>query len=462
MSDADILDAEEVHQYTNWDMLVARSRENWRLLSLSIAMLLIISVIGWGMFGAEGNETAPDFTAQWVDGEEFELKELRGKTVVLDIMSSTCAPCKDIAEDVLTPIHEQRKDDDSVLIISVSVEDTEESLRQYAADSGYEWPHALDINSTVFKNYDAMQIPKVLVIDDEGRIIFHEQSNSIPKEDVDAAIDAAKSGSASVVNLKQNSIFFMAIGAGVLSFFSPCSFPLLPGYVSFYLARKSDVDGGISEKTIRKALPAGLAAAAGILSVFLAIALIALLFSQAIKGYVPLLIPITAAIILVMGLIMIIDYDYSWFSRPLKDNSNKFIAKISPLVVVPVTAVIRIMKRDKDFNFNSELQGEGLWGQFGYGVGYGAASAGCTAPIFIALLFASMEYSFLGAAFIFTLYAFSTAALMVSFTVLVAASQNTLVNRMKASTGQIKKVGGVVLLLVGAYLMYEYFTTWAL
>jgi cytochrome c biogenesis protein CcdA len=174
------------------------------------------------------------------------------------------------------------------------------------------------------------------------------------------------------------------------------------------------------------------------------------------------LIPITAAIILVMGLIMIIDYDYSWFSRPLKDNSNKFIAKISPLVVVPVTAVIRIMKRDKDFNFNSELQGEGLWGQFGYGVGYGAASAGCTAPIFIALLFASMEYSFLGAAFIFTLYAFSTAALMVSFTVLVAASQNTLVNRMKASTGQIKKVGGVVLLLVGAYLMYEYFTTWAL
>jgi len=33
---------------------------------------------------------------------------------------------------------------------------------------------------------------------------------------------------------------------------------------------------------------------------------------------------------------------------------------------------------------------------------------------------------------------------------------------MKASTGLIKQIGGVVLLLVGGYLMYEYFTTWAL
>jgi hypothetical protein len=43
---------------------------------------------------------------------------------------------------------------------------------------------------------------------------------------------------------------------------------------------------------------------------------------------------------------------------------------------------------------------------------------------------------------------------------LVAASQDTLVNKMRASTAMIKKTGGGIMLLVGVYLVWEYFTTW--
>jgi len=93
-------------------------------------------------------------------------------------------------------------------------------------------------------------------------------------------------------------------------------------------------------------------------------------------------------------------------------------------------------------------------------MGYGAASAGCTAPVFIALLMASMKYTVLGAVTIFTLYSVSTAVLMITFTMLVAASQDTLVNKMRASTGVIKKTGGGIMLLVGVYLVWEYFTVW--
>ena len=175
--------------------------------------------------------------------------------------------------------------------------------------------------------------------------------------------------------------------------------------------------------------------------IFVALAILIVPFSQAVKSFVPILIPITAAFILVMGIVMITDYDYSWISRPIKQKFSNLVGK---------------------FRKKSDPSPDpgGLMGQYFYGLGYGAASAGCTAPVFIALLMASMKYTIFGALVIFGLYAASTAILMITFTLLVAASQETIVNKMRASTGMIKKVGGSVLILVGAYLVYEYFTTW--
>ena len=49
-------------------------------------------------------------------------------------------------------------------------------------------------------------------------------------EELELEVDKALSGQGGVVNLKQSSIYLFAVGAGVMVFFSPCSFPMLPGY----------------------------------------------------------------------------------------------------------------------------------------------------------------------------------------------------------------------------------------
>ena len=109
--------------YSNWDMVKARAANNPKIVTLGVVMVLIISIIGYTMMG--GSSTAPDFEAQWVggdnDGETFKLSDLQGKVVVLDLMATTCSPCKDIADDMLTPLHEKYKDDPGVVIISLSV-----------------------------------------------------------------------------------------------------------------------------------------------------------------------------------------------------------------------------------------------------------------------------------------------------------------------------------------------------
>ena len=448
--------------YSNWDMVKARASANPKIVTLGVVMLLIISIIGYTMMG--GSSTAPDFEAQWVggdnDGETFKLSDLQGKVVVLDLMATTCSPCKDIADDMLIPLHEKYKDDPGVVIISLSVgEDTPEGLMAYSEEHGYHWLHALDVNKEAFEAYNGIKIPKVVIIDPSGDLVYEKSSNRIPLQEVEDTVASAKSGLADTINLQSGSIWLMAVGAGFLSFFSPCSFPLLPGYVSFYLMRKKETSGGLNEQTMRAALPAGLAASAGILTIFLGLAIFGIFFSEAVREMVPVLIPITGAVILIMGLIMVADIDISRFTYPVKEKFAAGARKLKPIFLPPVEKILSFITR-KEIKFEENEDSE-MMGQYLYGLGYGAASAGCTAPVFIALLVASMSYTLFNTALIFLLYAATTAALMVTFTLLVAASQDTIVNKMRASTGLIKKIGGAVLTIVGLYLVYQYVTVWA-
>lgn len=448
--------------YSNWDMVKARAANNPKIVTLGVVMVLIISIIGYTMMG--GSSTAPDFEAQWVggdnDGETFKLSDLQGKVVVLDLMATTCSPCKDIADDMLTPLHEKYKDDPGVVIISLSVgEDTPEGLMAYSEEHGYHWLHALDVNKEAFEAYNGIKIPKIVIIDPSGDLVYEKSSNRIPLDEVEDTVVSAKSGLADTINLQSGSIWLMAVGAGFLSFFSPCSFPLLPGYVSFYLMRKKETSGGLNEQTMRAALPAGLAASAGILTIFLGLAIFGIFFSEAVREMVPVLIPITGAVILIMGLIMVADIDISRFTYPIKEKFAAGAKKLKPIFLPPIEKILSFITR-KEIKFEENEDSE-MMGQYLYGLGYGAASAGCTAPVFIALLVASMSYTLFNTALIFTLYAVTTAALMVTFTLLVAASQDTIVNKMRASTGLIKKIGGAVLSIVGLYLVYQYVTVWA-
>jgi cytochrome c-type biogenesis protein len=97
-----------------------------------------------------------------------------------------------------------------------------------------------------------------------------------------------------------------------------------------------------------------------------------------------------------------------------------------------------------------------MGGLFLYGVGYGSAASGCMAPIVLGLLLASLERGIVTGLVVFLLFAVTTGLLMVAFTLLVASSEDTIVNKLRASTHQIQIVGGAVMVIVGVYLVWFY------
>ena len=455
-------------QKTNWENLVENiNQSEWYhsildnkvIFSWGIALLLVVSFFAYGMTG--GDSKAPDFTLTDTEGNTFSLSDYKDKQVViLDFMYTTCNPCEDLAKGVLKP-YSEIMDNNDVILISISVfgTDDEDELREYAKDYG--WIHALgDKDGDLEKAYGVTGTPKLVIIDKEGQIRFAGMGNSVPKTcvELDSEVNNALKEQGSLVKVKDSSIYIFAIGAGVMVFFSPCSFPMLPGYMSFYLANKKQRVGEFNEKAARETLPDGLAAAAGLMGVLLLIGILLVPFVSVIGGFIPVLELVVGILILTMGVIMVMEYDSEKIVRPFR-NLMSAIASSQPMMIAKggIESGIKATT-GKEFSFSSGEAGTRT-GLFWYGVAYGSAAAGCVAPVVVGLLSASISKGIITGLLVFLIFSATAGALMVAFTMVVAASESTIVDKLKASTRQIEMAGGMVMIIVGLYLMYYFLST---
>lgn len=451
---------DETVEKTNWDVLVENTSntisENRVLFAIGTSLMLILAIVLYGMIGGDNN--APDFTLTDTEGSTFSLSDYEGeKIVILDFMFTTCEPCKKLVKDALRP-YSNKMDKDKVEILSVSVfgNDDESKLRDYA--KSHDWRHALgDIDGEIEIAYEVSGTPKIFIIDANGEITF-SHTGLMSLEELELEVDKALSGQGGVVNLKKSSIYFFAVGAGVMVFFSPCSFPMLPGYMSFYLANKKQRTGKFDETAARETLPDGLAAAAGLTGILLLIGILLIPFISIIGGFIPLLELIIGIMIAGLGIMMVMEYDSEPIVRPFRDLMSTIGS--SPPVAAAKNGIEKIIRKywSKDFTFSGNSDGTRV-GLFWYGVAYGSAAAGCVAPVVIGLLTASIGRGIITGLLVFLIFSFTAGMLMVGFTMLVAASESTIVEKLKASTRQIEMVGGVVMIIVGLYLMWFYLST---
>ena len=453
---------------TNWDVFVEKSKdtvsENKVLFSVGTIVILILAIVLYGMIGGDNN--APDFTLKDTEGKTFSLSEYEGEQIViLDFMFTTCEPCEKFVKEALGP-YSEKMDSDDVVIISVSVfgNDNEQELRNYAESHG--WRHALgDNEGDIEIAYDVIGTPKIFIIDKKGEITY-SHIGPISESELEAEVDKALTGQGGVVTLKESSIYLFAVGAGVMVFFSPCSFPMLPGYMSFYLANKKQRTGKFDETAARETLPDGLAAAAGLTGVLLLIGILLVPFISIIGGYLGYLELLIGIIIAALGFSMVMEYDFEKIVQPFRQFLNDYIFKTEFAATVAsgiesgIQSTGKMLKSPtlEKFSFSSNEAGTKT-GLFWYGVAYGSAAAGCVAPVVIGLLTASISKGIITGLLVFLIFSLTAGTLMVAFTMMVAASETTIVDKLKASTRQIEMAGGIIMIIVGIYLIYYYLST---
>jgi cytochrome c-type biogenesis protein len=410
-----------------WNKLVP-----YAVLIISGILLVSIFALSQGIIGEKGTTSAPSFSQEDIDGQVVSLESLRGKPVVLDFFATWCVPCGPVTDN-LGKVW-QEFGEESIVILSISIDpiETEEELRAYKASHNASWQFLID-KSNLQELYDVTLIPKVVIIDQDGEIAFAKDGSQsdLSANTISSVIDEIlDEKSSSVKIISRSSIISIALLAGVVSFFSPCAFPLLPGFLSYTVGHSEEM---LSEQNLReklkKASLVGGTSSLGLLVFLLSFGLVLVFLGASLLPLVPFLGPFVGLVLIISGILLLSSYtlDMNWVFRGLE----------------------RLRGDKNDF---SRL--EGPYGVFLYGIGYGAAAMGCTAPIFLALIFSAVVEGGIGMALLaLGVFAIAMSSLLIGAAAIAAFTQDALLNQLRAPSAWLKKASGLILVLVGIYLI---------
>jgi cytochrome c-type biogenesis protein len=212
----------------------------------------------------------------------------------------------------------------------------------------------------------------------------------------------------------------LALVAGALASVNPCGFPLLPAFLSFYVGADEDV---LPQAPARAAqgLLVGLLVSAGFLGVF---AVVGVPIAYGVTR-------LTSAIPwagLAIGVLMVTFAIGGLAGRTLYLRSKRPLAPQHRRR--PATMV---------------------W----FGAAYAVCSLGCTLPIFVALVGASLATaSIFEGAIVFGAYAFGMATILMALSLGAALARDGLARRLKRLLPHMHRIASSLLLISASYLTY--------
>lgn len=208
-----------------------------------------------------------------------------------------------------------------------------------------------------------------------------------------------------------------ALGAGVATFFAPCVYALLPGYVGYYVAAVGDDTPPLSGILAR-----GIAATAGALLTFAILSFVAMLAGELLHEALGVIEPLVGVALVGLGVVVL------WKGT------------LSVHVGLPAR--------------RTSVAGFGL-----FGAAYALAATACVLPLFLAVALQSLTLSAAGTAVVLGSYAGAFSVLLLGLTVATAVGYEALSGRVSRHVETLTRIAGVVLIVAGIaqiYIAYTY------
>jgi cytochrome c-type biogenesis protein len=202
-------------------------------------------------------------------------------------------------------------------------------------------------------------------------------------------------------------IIAFAASAGVATFFAPCAFPLLPGYIGYYLS--------VSDTNSKMIFPAA-AAAGGALGSLSLIAALVLAIGQPIKQLLPVFEPVIGFGLIVFGGLTLF-------------NKGPNIH-------------IRFPERP------ATASGFGVFGAV-----YAVAAAGCVVPLFLGVLSQALTHTPIRGGIILVVYALGITGPLVGVTLLAGVGIDSW-RSIDGYSKQIHSLAAVLMILAGSGQIY--------
>jgi thiol-disulfide isomerase/thioredoxin len=119
-------------------------------------------------FKIKAGIAAPDFSIETLSGGNFKLSENKGKYVLIDFWGTWCGPCVGEVPHII----ELAKSipEDQLVIIGLSVNDSEDKLNNFIAENKINYQNAM-CSEEIMQEFGVNSFPTTFLIDKEGNIV---------------------------------------------------------------------------------------------------------------------------------------------------------------------------------------------------------------------------------------------------------------------------------------------------
>jgi peroxiredoxin len=134
----------------------------------------------------------PSYSATTIDGAKYDLKEKRGKVLLLNIWATWCPPCRAETPD-LVKLHEKYKGRGfEVVGVSIDEAGNAQQVRTFAKDYKVSYPVVYDPDGKIADMFATAIIPTSALVDRNGRITWIMQGMvELDDREAIAAIESA-------------------------------------------------------------------------------------------------------------------------------------------------------------------------------------------------------------------------------------------------------------------------------
>ena len=466
------------------DWGVFKQKDTWQAFAIAIVMFGAISFAALSMFDSMDElfqsdaEPAPipdvvfeslnrsDVEAGLVNETGwFHLNEHRGSVIVLDLMAKDCSNCHLVQEHL-----EQNMDE-----WHATAEASGKSLKIFAYGAWYHesvevlngsgGEYTVPLYPTGFGSAEAAvladgsttdpvrlfttggtgQIPVVLIIDEEGYIIA-QQATGTPIDgwaEFDGIMETALTEDISETfgsrigweepETSFTAVFVLGLILSILVYFSPCAFPVLPGFISYYLSLGAREDELIEQGKLKTGMPSsfniGVLSGLGMWTFFGIIGVVALVMGEAFakSGIIHYIAIFIALLLIVLGSMMLLG---------ITSHVMGFVQNL----------VDKYSTTESDETFTPRRN------MYLYGIGYAAASIDCTAAAVLpfVIFLSTLGTSAIG--FGIAGLMVGLLILMIAVTMLVGMGRQVMINFLRRATGHIKMIGSWMMIMAGVGL----------
>ena len=136
----------------------------------TIAAVALAALVACGGSSGAASDKPIDASFKRFDGTTASFTQYRGKPLVMNFFSSTCAPCR-TEMPALEAVH--RSLGDSVTFLGLDVQDTVEGGKAFIDTIGITWELGRDPDGALMQQLiNDFRLPTTIALTAEGRIAF--------------------------------------------------------------------------------------------------------------------------------------------------------------------------------------------------------------------------------------------------------------------------------------------------